>query len=98
MLVENGCLNMMDVQFILTLKITVFWDVKLCSPVDQYQRFGEICAAGKQSFLLVSFLSYFFAQIIVHKSAKRWQPALIQSHCSTRTYLYRREMHPHHQI
>jgi hypothetical protein len=33
-------------------------DVTLCSPVDHYQRFGEICAAGKQSFSLVSFLSY----------------------------------------
>jgi hypothetical protein len=52
MLVENGCLN------ILTLKITVFWNVTLCSPADRYQRFGEICAAGKQCFILVSCLSY----------------------------------------
>jgi hypothetical protein len=42
------------------LKITVFWDVTLCSPVDHYQRFGEICAAGKQSILISLFLVLLF--------------------------------------
>jgi hypothetical protein len=41
--------------FILLLQITIFWDVKLCSSIEIYRRFGEVynlCPVGRGSTFL----------------------------------------------